>query len=671
LLLEASLDPRSASFSREEIARLCMDNLLERSNERIWVKDRESRFLLVSAGWLARYGQGRSVDQVLGRTDADLFSAEHAATARAEELRVMESGEPLLTHVAEECEGEGAVWSETLRLPLRDEQGNIIGTWGLGQTSQTKAEQELVEARARMEASERIHRVLFERHPLPMAVLDRDTRQLLIVNDAACKIYGYSRAEMLAMTTTELVAPEDRAAHVAALQAEPLAGFYASRPARHQHKDGTIVEVEVTSDDVVLDGRACRIAAALDVTERNRAAAEVAAARDEAVEASRMKSTFLANMSHEIRTPMNGVIGVSELLLDTELDDDQRSLALQAVSSGKLLIDLVNDILDISKIEAGQLDVEMSDFALRETIEQACAIAGMQAEGKGLRLELDIADEVPEQIRGDGRRLRQILLNLVSNAVKFTSQGKVTVRAALRDSAEAAVRIEVVDTGIGIEPSILDHMFEPFTQADASTTRNYGGTGFGLAIARQLIELMGGTVGAESELGAGSTFWIELPLVSAAATDGGPSPAASPRLWGSAPCVLVAEDSPVNQTVAVRTLERVGCQADVARSGREALAMLASRHYDAVLMDCQMPELDGYEATAELRRREGAGQHTPVIAMTGDAMDGDRERCLEAGMDDYLSKPIERAALVAVLDRWLPSESSRSNDDVERVSAVS
>jgi len=648
-----------------------MDNLLERSNERIWVKDRESRFLLVSAGWLARYGQGRSVDQVLGRTDADFFSAEHAATARAEELRVMESGEPLLTHVAEEAEGERpAVWSETLRLPLRDEQGNIIGTWGLGQTSQTKAEQELIEARARMEASERIHRVLFERHPLPMAVLDRDTRQLLIVNDAACKTYGYSRAEMLAMTTTELVAPEDRAAHVAALEAEPLAGFYASRPARHQHKDGTIVEVEVTSDDVVLDGRACRIAAALDVTERNRAAAEVAAARDEAVEASRMKSTFLANMSHEIRTPMNGVIGVSELLLETELDDDQRSLAMQAVSSGKLLIDLVNDILDISKIEAGQLDVETSDFALRETIEQACAIARMQADGKGLRLELDIADDVPEQSRGDGRRLRQILLNLVSNAVKFTSAGKVTVRAALCDSAEAAVRIEVIDTGIGIEPSILDHMFEPFTQADASTTRNYGGTGLGLAIARQLIELMGGTVGAESELGAGSTFWIELPLVSAAATNGGPSPTAPPRLWGSAPRVLVAEDSPVNQTVAVRTLERCGCQTDVAHSGREALAMLASRRYDAVLMDCQMPELDGYEATAELRRREGAGQHTPVIAMTGDTMDGDRERCLKAGMDDYLSKPIERAALIAVLDRWLPSESSGSDDDAERVSAI-
>jgi PAS domain S-box-containing protein len=670
-LQDASFDPGSASFSREEIAQLCMDNLLERSNERIWVKDRQSRFLLVSAGWLARYGQGRAAEQVLGRTDADFFSAEHAAASRAEELRVMKTGEPLLAHLAEETAGERpADWAQTLRLPLRDGHGNIIGTWGLGQSSQTPAEQELIAARARMESSERMHRLLFERHPLPIAVLDRDTRQLLLVNDAACKVYGYTRDEMLSMTTTELVPPEDREAHLARLASRPLSGFNPGRPARHQHKDGTIVEVEVTSDDVVLDGRTCRVAAALDVTERNRALAEVAAARDAAVEASRMKSTFLANISHEIRTPMNGVIGVSELLLDSDLDEDQRSLAAQAVSSGKLLIDLVNDILDISKIEAGQLDVEMSDFALRETIEQACAIAGLQADAKGLRLELEIAEEVPEQNRGDGRRLRQIILNLVSNAVKFTGQGKVTVRATLPETAESVVRIEVIDTGIGIEPSILDHMFEPFTQADVSTTRNYGGTGLGLAIARQLIELMGGAVGAESELGVGSTFWIELPLVTAAATNGGPSPAATPRLWGSAPRVLVAEDSPVNQTVAVRTLERVGCQADVAHSGREALAMLASRQYDAVLMDCQMPELDGYEATAELRRREGAGQHIPVIAMTGETMDGDRERCLAAGMDDYLSKPIERAALVAVLQRWLPPESD-SSDDAARVSAVS
>jgi CheY-like chemotaxis protein len=416
------------------------------------------------------------------------------------------------------------------------------------------------------------------------------------------------------------------------------------------------------------------------VTARNQATADLAIARDEAIEASNMKSAFLANVSHEIRTPMNGVIGMNELLLDTGLTDEQRAYAEQVSRSGEQMLAIINDILDISKIETGQLELDLIDFALHDKIEHACAVAGIEARAKGLDFDVVIDPDVPQHVHGDSGRIRQIILNLVANAVKFTASGSVVVRASVPSHTDdtARVRVAVTDTGIGIDPVALDKMFEPFTQADSSTTRNYGGTGLGLAIARELTDLMSGKIGAESEPGRGSTFWFEVELPVARAPldvrSNGASPAPAPRrtpgtamapLGPDTPLVLVAEDTPVNQIVAIRALQRCGCRAHAVNDGYEALEALLTQRYDAILMDCQMPEMDGYQTTGELRRREVGGRRTPVIAMTAHAMKGDLEKCLAAGMDDYVSKPLRHQALAEVLQRWLPPhhEPADSSDE--------
>ncbi len=618
---------------------------------------------------------------------------------------------------------------------------------------------------------------------------------------SSTRVLGYEPAAIVGAKLTDLLHPNDKSRVVKTFaELRDRSDATVALTFRLRHRNGAWITMEGTVRNLLADRTVSGfVVNTRDVTKRVHAAEELAGARDAAMEATRLKSEFLASMSHEIRTPMNAVIGLNELLLGTTLDREQHEYASGVSTAADGLLAIINDILDFSKIEAGKLTIEAIDFDLAVLLEDVVALLGDTAQQKGLELLAHPYPDLPTIVRGDPTRLRQVLVNLVSNAVKFTSVGEVVARAIpiADDGHTAVVRFEVSDNGIGIAEDDQRRMFEPFAQADASTTRRFGGTGLGLAIVRQLVELMGGQLGLDSEVDHGSTFWFELPFarqgataaskaisdvaeftslraiivddnatnrlilrqqllswglqpdeaedgtaalerVHAAAADGAPydlaildlnmpgmdglevahtikadpataslklfllsssgrvqsdvaaaaglsgtltkpvrqselfnclieglqmNPSHAPDPTGPTSIteatsidhgvVLLVEDNTMNQLVATRMLAKLGYRADVANNGREAIDALTIGVYDAVLMDCQMPEMDGYEATRQIRRAEaGTGRHLPVIAMTAAAMQGDREACLAAGMDDYITKPVSVDAIATVLDRW-------------------
>lgn len=555
---------------------------------------------------------------------------------------------------------KGGSYSWGKASPLYDSSGNIIG-----------AIESIRDITERMQMEEDLRRSREKYHDIfensIMGIYQSiPGGRYLSVNTAFARLFGYESPEELIASVTDIghqfyVNPQDRDRAIKTLLEQ---GFLEGHELEVRRKDGTKFWVSMNTLIVQDENGTHYDGTVQDITKRKRAEEMLRAAKEAAEAATNTKSEFLANMSHEIRTPMNAVIGMTGLLINENLNAEQKECVNTIRSSGEMMLEIINDLLDLSKIDGGMMELELQPFALQNCIDEAIDIVAVTASEKGLRLGCSFEDNAPLVIIGDPARLRQILVNLLSNAVKFTEKGEVSISLSsmkLKDSI-CDIHFAIKDTGIGIPPDKADHLFRPFSQVDASMARKYGGTGLGLAISKKLVEMMGGRIWVESEAGKGSTFHFTIQAESTSYECIDPGNAgksydltkiAIDDDSGSDLRILLAEDNTVNQKVTQKMLKKLGFMADVAANGVEVLQALDRQPYDVVLMDVQMPEMDGLEATKAIRLR--CSEVPKIIAMTASALKGDREMCLDAGMDDYICKPVRIQDLARVLKGYQSS----------------
>jgi len=593
-------------------------------------------------------------------------------------------------HIVTKIDREEALaeWLLASRLIIALSIGLLLATAGIFgfiyQQRGTRHYRGLFEAESATRAEQERFRIAFNASPMAASIARTDDGRYVDANDNYQRFFGWSREEMLGKTGTELGLWIDRTDRPAWVEKLIEQGSTLNYETQWRDKSGKLHDIQLSAAIIDIDGVSHILGFASDVTERRQAEAELmeyrrrleamvsertsqlAMAKEYAERGSRAKSAFLANMSHEIRTPLNAVIGLTHLIRRDASDPLQKERLSRVEDSAQHLLDVINDILDISKIEAEKLQLEESDFSISQLIGETLEMIEYRSHDKGLALFAELSPDLPPAVRGDPKRLQQILLNFLSNAVKFTEHGQIRVHAEVTEQTarQVLLRIEVSDTGIGIEPGIQERLFRPFEQADDSTTRRFGGTGLGLAISRQLARLMGGDTGMRSEPGKGSTVWMTVRLGVAATTIESRQTAAVDvdleaeiRQTRQTAHILLVEDDPLSQEVALELLRHAGLTADLAENGQKAVEMAEKTAYDLILMDMQMPVLNGLEATRRILAIPGRAA-TRVVAMTANAFSEDREACLAAGMVDHIGKPVSPEILYAKILHWLPAVST-------------
>lgn len=642
-------------------AAVILNTLMDAQVAGIFWKDRESRILGCNKKFAEDAGVGSPVDLV-GKTDFDFYPKAVADAYRADDLEVINSGvakigieEPLLLPTGETS------WVETNKVPLRNSSGEIIGV--LGNYRDVTERHNTANERMRMAVELADARQVAMMSSLAEAIIESSLDAFVQLDEMGAVLrwstkaemmFGWTQPEAIGRNYYDLIIPtENRSSSLQRLN-EVVQNLEMGIPglrfeSTSVRRDGTEFATEVSLTTIRRESGYIINGFLRDITKRREAEERVK-------QAQKAKSDFLAIMSHEIRTPMAGMMGMIDLLSGTKLDHEQQELVNTAQVSARSLLAIVNDILDFTKLGEKKVAFETIDFSLKESIGSVIALLKPQASGKGLKLKLSILEGMPDYLEGDPTRIGQVLLNLVGNAIKFTETGSIEVTASHWELPNDAIelRVEVSDTGIGIPDDVQKTLFSPFTQANTSVTRKYGGTGLGLAISRELCLAMGGDIGLESKPGHGSKFWFTVQCRAGQPPEfAAPSLAPTPEADAVALDILVAEDNDIIRSLISKLLSRRGYSTDLVSNGREAVEAVQRKCYDLVLMDMQMPVLDGISATRQIRALEGPAAEVAVIALTANALVGEREACLAAGMNDFLSKPIRPEALYdAIQQHW-------------------